>query len=360
MNKPPGRRRPEIFAVVLAAGGGTRMNSSLPKPLQTICGAPMLAHVLDSLALCEASHISVVLSPDSDPIREELRERASHLPFLIAEQPNARGTGDAAAVGLHALPESADVPASDAGEVIILPGDAPLLRPESLSSLLEEHRRNSAAATMLTAVLADPTGYGRVVRNQDGSVRKVVEQADASEEEMRLCEVAASVYVVDRSLLKPALRRLRPDNAAGEIYLTDIVEVFTRSSHRVAAVVLEDPAEAQGVNTQEQLAAVRSEMRRRVNARWLRAGVEMENPASVHIDMSVDLARSAALLAGVVLEGRTSVGEGAVIGPYSRLRDCQVGAGAVIEMSVCEGTEVAPGRRVGPFEHLKTPEPRTP
>ena len=350
------RPRPEISAVVLAGGGGTRMNSSLPKPLQTLCGAPMLAHVLDSLSLCEPSRISVVVSPaDGERIGQELRERASHLPWLTAEQPNARGTGDAAAVGLNALPDPAADPES--GDVIILPGDAPLLRPQSLSTLLEEHLANSAVCTMLTAVLPDPTGYGRVVRNQDASVRKIVEQADASPEELSIREVATSVYVIDRSLLKPALGRLRPDNAAGEIYLTDIVEVFTQSGHPVAAVVLEDPVEAQGVNTQEHLAYARAEMRRRVNARWMRAGVEIRDPSSVSIDTSVDIARGVTLLAGVILEGRTSVGEGALIGPYSRLLDCQVGAGAVIEMSVCEGAEVAPDRRLGPFEHLKAPPP---
>ena len=188
-------------------------------------------------------------------------------------------------------------------------------------------------------------------------MRKIVEQADAAPEELRIREVATSVYVIDRSLLKPALGRLRPDNAAGEIYLTDIVEVFTQSGHPVAAVVLEDPVDAQGVNTQEQLAYARAEMRRRVNSRWMKIGVEIRDPSSVSIDTSVDLARGVTLLAGVVLEGRTSVGEGAVIGPYSRLLDCQVGAGAVIEMSTCEGAEVAPGRRVGPFEHLKSPDP---
>ena len=355
MNTSPDPHRPKISAVVLAGGGGTRMNSSLAKPLHTLCGAPMLAHVLDSLALCKPSRISVVISPaDSERIGQELRERASHLPLLTAEQPNARGTGDAAAVGLHALGDPAGDP--EAGEVIILPGDAPLLRPKSLDALLEAHLRNSAVCTMLTAEVADPTGYGRVVRNQDTSVRQIVEQADAAPEELRIREVATSVYVIDRSLLKPALGRLRPDNAAGEIYLTDIVEVFTQSGHPVAAVVLEDPVEAQGVNTQEHLAYARSEMRRRVNSRWMKTGVEIKDPSSVSIDMSVDLARGVTLLAGVILEGRTSVGEGAVIGPYSRLLNCQVGAGAVIEMSTCEGAEVAPGRRVGPFEHLKSPD----
>ncbi len=343
-------RRPELSAVVMAAGRGTRMNSSLPKPLHKICGSPMLAHVLDSLSLCQPEHVAVVLPSKSDAVRQELRQMASHLPLLVAEQPEPLGTGDAAAVGLDALPEPE--PDAVADSVMILPGDAPLLRAVSLATLADDHLNNPAAATLLTAVMSDPSGYGRVLRNLDGSVRKIVEQADATHEELGVNEVSTSVFIVNRGFLRPALGRIRADNAAGEMYLPDIVEVLTEVGHSVYAVVLDDPGEAQGVNTQEHLALARAEMRRRILSRWMRAGVEMSDPATVYIDASVDFAGKATLLPGTVLEGRTTLGQGTTVGPYTRLVDCLVGPGSVVEMSVCRGVEIEPGRMVGPFEHL--------
>lgn len=340
----------DLSAILLAAGRGSRMRSRLRKPLHRLAGAPMLAHVIDSLSACRPDRIVVVLGPDDEVVAKEMQARTGHLPLEFAEQPVPRGTGDAAACGLAALPEPAGDP--EAGELLILPGDAPLLRPATLRSLLESHLAGGAACTLLTARVDDPTGYGRIVRGRGGTVRGIVEQADASPAEAAIDEVNTSVYVVRRGFCGPALRRVRPDNAAGEFYLTDIVKVLARMGHQVEAFTLSDPAEAQGVNTQAQLAAARAEIRRRVIEGWLRDGVVIVDPANTYVDVTVRLSAGVTLLPGTVLEGHTVVGKGARIGPHTRLVDCAVGAEAVVEMSHGNDAEISPRRHVGPFAIL--------
>jgi bifunctional UDP-N-acetylglucosamine pyrophosphorylase/glucosamine-1-phosphate N-acetyltransferase len=347
----------DVSAIILAAGRGSRMRSGLRKPLHLLAGAPMLAHVVDALGACRPDRIVIVLGPDDEVVAKEMQLRTGHLPLEVAEQPAPRGTGDAAACGLASLPEPAGDP--EAGELIIVPGDAPLLRPATLRSLVEYHLRSGAACTLLTARVEDPSGYGRIIRGRDGSVNRIVEQADASADEVAIDEIGTSVYVVRRSFLGPALRRIRPDNAAGEFYLTDIVKVLAQMGHRIEAYTLADASEAQGVNDQEQLAAARAEVRRRVIEGWLRAGVSVVDPANTYVDVTVRLGSGVVLAPGTTLEGHTVVGERAVIGPYTRLVDCAVGAGAVVEMSQGVDAEIPPDTHVGPFAVLGSAAPRT-
>ena len=351
----------DVSAIILAAGRGARMRSRLRKPLHRLAGAPMLAHVVDALSACRPDRIVIVLGSDDEVVAKEMQSRTGHLPLDIAEQPVPRGTGDAAACGLAALPDPGGDP--EAGELLIVPGDAPLLRPATLRSLTESHLASGAACTLLTARVGDPSGYGRIVRSRDGAVHRIVEQADASPAEAAIDEIGTSVYVVRRSFLGPALRRIRPDNAAGEFYLTDIVKVLAQMGHRVEAFTLADPTEAQGVNNQEHLASARAEIRRRVIEGWLRAGVVIVDPANTYLDVTVRLAAGVVLLPGTVLEGHTVVGKGAVIGPHTRLVDCAVGAEAVVEMSHGTDAEIGPRQRVGPFAILGptavSPEPHS-
>ncbi|MYB23727.1 MAG: NTP transferase domain-containing protein [Acidimicrobiia bacterium] len=340
----------DLAAIVLAAGSGSRMRSGLRKPLHPLAGAPMLAHVVDALGACRPDRIVVVLGPDDEIVAKEMQTRTAHLPLEVTEQPAPRGTGDAAACGLAALGDPAGDP--EAGELLIVPGDAPLLRPATLRELVAHHLASGAACTLLTARVEAPSGYGRVVRGPEGSVRGIVEQADASPDELAIDEICTSVYVVRRSFCGPALRRIRPDNAAGEFYLTDIVQVLARMGHRVDSFTLSDATEAQGVNDQAQLAAARAEVRRRVIDGWLREGVSVVDPHTTHIDVTVRLAAGVVLRPGTILEGHTVVGSDAVIGPYTRLVDCAVGAGAVVEMSQGTDAEVGPDERVGPFASL--------
>ena len=338
-----------MAAVVMAAGRGSRMRSGLHKPLHRLAGAPMLAYVVDALSECRPDRIVVVVGPNDEPVVKEMQPRTAHLPLEWAIQPTARGTGNAAEVGLEALGHCED---PEAALVIILPGDAPLLRPATLRRLVESHTAGGADCTVLTAHLDDPSGYGRVVRSDDGSVSAIVEHADATAAERTIGEVATSVDVVRRGYLGPALRRIGTANAAGEVYLTDIVGVLAGMGHRVGAFAAADADEVRGVNDQTQLSAARAEICQRVIQRWMAEGVTVVDPECTYVDVTVRLSPGVVLKPGTMLEGATVVGAGAIIGPHTRLVDCAVGADAVVEMSQGIEAEVAPGTHVGPFAAL--------
>ncbi|HLI16450.1 MAG TPA: NTP transferase domain-containing protein [Acidimicrobiales bacterium] len=340
-----------LSAIVLAAGEGTRMRSSLPKPLHRLCGRPMVLHVLDALAELSVERVVVVVGARAVEVTKVIgAEAPAHLALEFVDQTEPRGTGDAAAVALTAFPEGADLAA---GDLVVLPGDAPLVRPATLAALVRAHRSCDAAATLLTARLEDPTGYGRIVRTKDGRVARIVEEVDASEDERAIDEVATSIYCFKHAVLAPALRRLSPDNAKGEYYLTDTIAVLHDAGYPVVTQVAPDPIEAAGVNDRAQLAAAEAEVRARINERWMRRGVTMVDPEATYLDTTVELAADVTVLPGAVLEGRTVVGEGAVVGVGCHLVDCEVGAGARLEHVVARQAVIGEGARVGPFVHLE-------
>src|SRR5918911_2471733 len=229
-----------LSAVVMAAGEGSRMKSSLPKPLHALCGRPMLLHVLDALSELLVDRAVVVVGWGAERATKPISgDGPADLPIDFVEQRVPRGTGDAVSVALTAFPDD-----DDDGDLIVLPGDAPLVRPSTLGELLACHRDGDAAATLLTARLDDPSGMGRIIRAKDGRVTHIVEELDATEVERDLDEVATSIYCFRRSLLAPALRRLSPENAQGEYYLTDVIGVLHDAGHKVVAVECDDPAEA--------------------------------------------------------------------------------------------------------------------
>ena len=325
------------------------MRSALPKPLHPLCGRPMLLHVLDALSELLVDRAVVVVGHGAERVTKTLQEHGP--PDLImdfVEQHVQRGTGDAASVALTAFPDDD----SDDGDIVVLPGDTPLVRPSTLGSLVHAHREANAAATLLTARLPDTTGMGRIVRTKDGRVSRIVEELDATEAELDIDEVGTSIYCFRRSLLAPALRRLSPENAQGEYYLTDVVGVLHDAGHKVVAVETEDPAEAVGVNDRAQLAGAEAELRRRINHRWMQVGVTMVDPAQIYVDASVRLAADVTLLPGTILQGRTVIGEGAKLGPHVRLVDCAVGSGASLEQVVGYDAVVGPSAIVGPFAVL--------
>jgi bifunctional UDP-N-acetylglucosamine pyrophosphorylase/glucosamine-1-phosphate N-acetyltransferase len=235
----------------------------------------------------------------------------------------------------------------------VLPGDTPLLTAATLARLATEHRVTEAAASVLTARLADPTGYGRVVRDRNDRVDRIVEHVDATDEERALDEINTSIYCFRRTLLAPALRRLTPENAQGEYYLTDAIEVLRAAGHKVIAMTVDDPAETIGVNDRAQLADAESQLRARINEAWMREGVTMVDPARTYIDTSVELEAEVRLLPGTILEGRTSVGGGSVIGPDAHLTDAIVGERATIANSVVREAEVGDDCSVGPFAYVR-------
>ncbi len=335
-----------LSVIILAAGEGSRMRSSRPKPLHHLCGRPMIEHVVNAAAGTSPDRVVVVVGHRGDWVSKALIDRSpSGVELTFVEQPEQLGTGDAAAVGLTGV-------ADPEADVLVLPGDAPLLRPETLRDLVATHRSSGAAATLLTAVVDDPTGYGRILRRKDGGVASIVEERDASAEERAVTEVNTSVYCFKRSLLAPALRRLHPTNAQGEYYLTDVISVLASAGHLVAAITVVDPTEVAGVNDRSQLADAERHMRRRINAVWMGRGVTMWSPEHTYIDCDVQLDPDVVLMPGVILQGATTVASGAELGPDVVLRDCVVGRGAVITSSTAEFATIGEHANVGPYVHL--------
>lgn len=344
------------------------MRSSRPKPLHRLCGRPMVHFVLDAAVHEEVRAQVVVVGHGATWVEKSLSARAGTPPPLtFVEQAEQLGTGHAVSV---ALPAVADVIGGTDGDVLILPGDTPLLRASTVRALLARHRERQAALTVLSAEVEDPTGYGRIVRAKDGSVARIVEERDASDEERLIGEVNTAIMVVRESLLGPALRRVGRHNAQNEYYLTDLVAELHDAGHLTDAMVIADPQEAAGVNDRAQLAGAEAVLRQRINERWMQRGVTMWDPAHTYVDADVTLAAEVSLLPGTVLKGRCVIGRGAQVGPHAVLVDTSVGegsrVGSVEAVGAVIGTDarvasfvvLAPGSRVGdgevvaPFTHV--------
>ncbi|HEY7875002.1 MAG TPA: bifunctional UDP-N-acetylglucosamine diphosphorylase/glucosamine-1-phosphate N-acetyltransferase GlmU [Actinomycetota bacterium] len=337
-------RRSETSAIVLAAGDGKRLKSALPKVLHRAAGLPLLAHVLGALEPLELVRTVVVASARRPEIEAELARHgvSDGIDFAVQDPPN--GTADATAIGLAM--------SGTEGDVLVTPGDTPLLTSETLGTLLGEHARSGAVATMLTARIADPAGYGRVVRSANGGVAKIVEDRDATEEELALDEVNAGVYVFDAARLSWALGKVDSVNAQGELYLTDVISILGDEDDAIAAVVA-DEAEVAGVNSRAQLAAAGGVLRRRTAERWMAEGVGIVDPATTYIDAGVEIGRDATILPFTFLEGRTTVAEGAEVGPQARIVDSTIGRGASVSFAVVRESTIGPEASVGPFASLR-------
>ena len=364
-----------LSAIVLAAGEGTRMRSSTPKPLHRLCGRPMVLYVIDALAELNVDRVVVVVGTGATELTKTIQAEApQELSIEFVEQPERHGTGDAVAIALTGLFGSYGPADFDEGDVIVVPGDIPLLRRATLSTLVEGHRANAGAATLLTAsmgqlsaLMGQPADYSRVIRDKDGRVARIVDVPEATDNERAIDEVATTVYCFRQGVLAPALRRLWPDNSLGEYYLSDTVGVLHDAGYAVSTVAAPDPVEALEVNDRAQLSDAEAHLRARINRRWMRRGVTMTDPASTYLDATVRLEADVTLLPGVILEGRTTVATGAVLGPSVHLVDCEVASGAVLSHAVgshavigegCavgpyvvleKGTRLAPGERLGPF-----------
>lgn len=345
--EPAGGGKPAA-AVVLAAGEGTRMRSAIPKVLHEIGGRSLLGHALHTAAELQPEHLAVVVGHARDRVGAAVELIAGELarPLPIAVQDRQLGTGHAVSCGLAALP------ALD-GTVLVTYGDVPLLDAGTLREVVDAHDTAGAAVTILTTDLADPTGYGRIVRDPAGAVLAIVEQADATAEQRAITEINSGVYAFDARFLAAGLGALATDNAKNELYLTDLVEAAVRESRAVATVHCVDPWLVRGVNDRVQLAAVRAELNRRLLERWMLAGVTVVDPATTWVDVGVSLARDVVLEPGTQLRGRTSVGEGAVVGPDTTLTDCEIGAGASVVRTHGSSSVIGQGASVGPFAYLR-------
>lgn len=336
-------------AIVLAAGEGTRMHSAIPKVLHPMAGRPMVEHAVRAAAGLAPEHLVVVIGHGREAVDAHLRTVASALGRKVdaAVQAQQHGTGHAVSCGLDALP------AELSGTVLVSYGDVPLLDTGTLTGLITEHHRAGQAVTMLSAVVDDPSGYGRVLRDGSGALTGIVEHRDATPAELAITEINSGIYAFDAAVLRAALRRLGPSNSQGELYLTDVVGLARTDGLKVGAHSCIDPWLVAGVNDRVQLAALGAELNRRLLQHWMRAGVTVVDPASVWLDADVQLAPDVVLHPGVQLHGGTVVGPGAAIGPDSTLSDCTVGQGAIVVRTHAIGATVGAGAQVGPFAYLR-------
>lgn len=334
--------------IVLAAGEGTRMRSATPKVLHAIAGRSLIGHVLEAASAVEPSHVVVVIGHARDEVLAHLEEVAPWVDTVVQEE--QRGTGHAVRIALTAL---ASAQALTSAPVVVLSGDTPLLTGATVRELVDAHLRTNAAATLLTAILGDPAGYGRVVRTADGSVEAIIEHRDASDEVLALSEINAGMYAFDPARLAPALERITTANDQGEEYLTDVVSLLRADGYPVTGLVVDDSHEILGVNDRVQLAEAAGLMRDRINDRWMREGVSMLDPTSTWIDVDVDLAPDVTILPQTSLLGPTSIATGARIGPGTTLTSCEVGEGATLIHTWAELAVIEAGASVGPFTYLR-------
>ncbi|MFI5101174.1 MAG: bifunctional UDP-N-acetylglucosamine diphosphorylase/glucosamine-1-phosphate N-acetyltransferase GlmU, partial [Actinomycetes bacterium] len=341
------RRSRPAAVIVLAAGEGTRMRSARPKVLHEIAGRSLLGHAIAAARGLEPLHLVVVVRHERDAVVDHLAAIAPDV--VVADQDEVKGTGRAASCGLAALGGVAEL----SGTVVVTYGDVPLLTTTTLRELVEVHEAGGDAVTVLTAELADPTGYGRVLRDADGAVAAIVEQKDATPEQAAVAEVNTGIYAFDAAFLADALGRLTTDNAAGEAYLTDVVAMARSGGHAVHAVLVEDARETEGDNDRIQLAGLGRVLRDRLVEGWMRAGVTVVDPQTTWLDAGVELAADVTLLPGTQLLGSTSVASGATVGPDTTLLDCTVGPQATVLRSHATGADIGARASVGPFAYLR-------
>ena len=337
----------ELTVIVLAAGGGTRMKSKTMKVLHPVAGRSMIGHVLNAVQAMEPARIVAVVGNQRDQVGPHIQGLAPEA--LLAVQEEQHGTGHAVRIAMEALPGGG----AHAGTVLVAYGDTPLLEAASLLTFAEEHEAAQRAVSILSGVVGDPSGYGRVVRNADGEVEGIVEDGDATEEQRAIQEVNSGILAFDAAFLVDALPKLSNDNVKGEYYLTDTVHLAREAGLHVGAHEIDDVLQTEGVNDRVQLARTGRVMNERIVTRWMQEGVTVMDPATTWVDADVVLRPDVTLLPGVQLLGATVVEEDAVVGPDTTLKDCEIGAGARVTRTHGELAVIGAGATVGPFAYLR-------
>ncbi len=328
-------------SVILAAGMGTRMKSKMPKVLHKVCGKPLSKWVIDASKAAGADKVCAVVGHKAETVKEVLGDVCEFA--LQAEQ---KGTG-------HAVMQAMDVIKNSKGEVVILNGDTPLITAETINKAIEYHKNNGNQATVITAILDDATGYGRIVRDNDGSVLKIVEQKDASEEEKKINEVNSGMYVFDAQSLVYALDKITPNNAQGEYYLTDTLEILLSAGKKIGGYAISDNDEIRGINDRVQLNEAEKIMQKRINEYHMRNGVTMRNPESVYIEDGVEIGNDTEICQNVTIKSGTKIGSDCVIGSGSMLDRAVIHDGVDVLSSVILESEVDEGTHVGPFAYIR-------
>ncbi len=330
-----------IFAVVLAAGQGTRMKSKLYKVLHPVCGKPMVEHVVDNIRTMNVNRIVTIVGHGAEMVKTHLGEKSEYV--LQSEQ---LGTA-------HAVQQSESLLASLEGTTLVVCGDTPLIRPETLQALYEYHHQQNAKATILTAVAENPFGYGRIIRNDHGQVEQIVEQKDASKQQQLVKEINTGTYCFDNKALFQALKQVKNENAQGEYYLPDVIEILQQQGEIVSAYATNDFNEILGVNDRVALSQAEEIMRSRINEKHMRNGVTIINPLNTHISIEAVIGRDTIIKPGVVIEGSTVIGEDCIIGPNSQIVDSRIGDRTTVLNSVILNSSVGEDTAIGPFAHLR-------
>ena len=333
-----------LTVVVLAAGGGTRMKSKTMKVLHPIAGRTMIGHVLAAARETEPQRIVAVVGHQREEVAAHIQELEPGV--VLAVQDEQLGTGHAVRMAVEALGEVS-------GTVLVAYGDTPLLEGRSLRDFAAEHEAAQHAVSILSGIVDDPYGYGRVLRNEEGDVEAIVEEKDATPAQREVREINSGILAFDAEFLLGALPRIGNDNAKGEYYLTDVVAIARQDGLTVGAFPIADVMQTEGVNDRAQLARMGAEMNRRIVEAWMREGVTVMDPATTWIDADVSLEPDVTILPGVQLLGATVIAEDAVVGPDCTLKDCEVGAGARVVRAHGELAVIGAGANVGPFSYLR-------
>jgi bifunctional UDP-N-acetylglucosamine pyrophosphorylase/glucosamine-1-phosphate N-acetyltransferase len=335
----------KLAIVVLAAGQGTRMKSATPKLLHPLAGVPLVGHVLATARALEAEHVVAVVRHERDRLVEVI---SAELPeSIIVDQDEVPGTGRAVEQAVAAIPDGFD------GDVLVINGDVPLLDAVTLTTLVARHRAGGTAATLLSAILDDATGYGRIIRTADGAVDYIVEQKDASEAERAVAEINAGVYLFTLAALRERLSRLTTDNAQGEKYLTDVVGLLREDGLDVSALPVAEPWLVEGVNDRAQLSAQSARLNAMIIRGWQMAGVTVQDPSSTWIDVKATIEPDVTLKPGTQILGATAIATGAVVGPDTTLVDCEIGENAEVKRTDATLAVIGAGASVGPFSYLR-------
>ncbi|MHB8917694.1 MAG: bifunctional UDP-N-acetylglucosamine diphosphorylase/glucosamine-1-phosphate N-acetyltransferase GlmU [Desulfocucumaceae bacterium] len=330
-----------LAAVVLAAGKGTRMKSDLPKVLHKICGVPMVCHVLKAAREAGSDRVVLVAGFGGDLVAREVESQAE-----VVFQHEQLGTA-------HALRQAAGPLREFDGDVLVLCGDTPLISAGAIKGLVREHRESGASATVLTAHMENPSGYGRVIRDPSGRVQGIVEQKDASPEELKVREINTGIYCFKSGGLFDDLDLIKPDNVQGEYYLTDIIGHYVREGRAVSAVPAGNPAEIMGINDRCQLAAARAALGLRTNTELMLAGVTIVDPSTAYIDSGVTIGRDTIIYPHTVIQGSTVIGGGCAIGPFTQIISARIGDSVTVRQSVIEESDVGSGCVIGPYSYIR-------
>ena len=330
-----------IFAVVLAAGQGTRMKSKLYKVLHPVCGKSMVEHVIDNINTLNTNRIVTVVGHGAEMVKETLGNKSEYV--LQAEQ---LGTA-------HAIQQAEQLLGGLEGTTLVVCGDTPLIRPETMQALFDYHQKTNAKATILTAITDNPTGYGRILRDSTGQVSQIVEQKDATDEQRLVKEINTGTYCFDNRSLFETLKLVKNDNSQGEYYLPDVIEILQKQGEVVSAYVTNDFDETLGVNDRFALSQAEELMRARINERHMRNGVTIINPATTHISSEAIIGSDTIIKPGTVIEGKTVIGQDCIIGPNSHVVNTTIGDRTTIHSSVLIDSTVGNDTAVGPFAHLR-------